>query len=112
MGPAKLRGENTIVEMVSPAQGKELKVTKVAYDNELHVNISTELGELRVLHKKTLNPISKAYVKVYAQDIRNNMHKFFKDGYTDLRGRFNFRGLSTDQLRSSKPCPCLSRRRI
>lgn len=26
--------------------------------------------------------------------------KFYKDGYTDLRGRFNYASLNTDQLKS------------
>jgi hypothetical protein len=101
--PAKLRGENTIVVMSSMQEdGTELKTTKVAYDNNLTVNIATEKGELRVLDLKANTPIAMAYVKVYAQNIHNNKHSFFKDGYTDVRGRFDFRALSTDQLRSSK----------
>ena len=26
------------------------------------------------------------------------MHKFYKDGYTDLRGRFDYTSLSTNEL--------------
>merc|ERR1712039_901127 len=70
--------------------------------NEIKVHVSREIGELRVLHSKTNEPIEKAYCKVYAQNIRDDSIAFYKDGYTDVRGRFDYRFLSTDQLRSSK----------
>jgi hypothetical protein len=41
--------------------------------------------------------VSKAYVKVYAR-LRNGEIRFFKDGYTDLRGKFDYASLnSTEQ---------------
>ena len=39
----------------------------------------------------------KAYVKVYAQ-MADGQVKFYKDGYTDLRGRFDYASLSTNDL--------------
>jgi len=101
--PAKLRGENTIVQMKSRiSDSQDLNVVKVAYDNQIDVNISSSLGQLRVLHQDTKEPIGAAYVKVYAQSCEDRSVSFFKDGYTDVRGRFDFNSLSTDQLRSTK----------
>jgi hypothetical protein len=37
--------------------------------------------------------LSKAYVKVYAK-LKNGTLRFFKDGYTDLRGRFDYASLN------------------
>jgi hypothetical protein len=37
--------------------------------------------------------VSKAYVKVYAR-LSNGTVRFFKDGYTDLRGRFDYASLN------------------
>ena len=37
------------------------------------------------------------YVKVYAQ-MQDGSVKFYKDGYTDLRGRFDFGSLNTNEL--------------
>ena len=37
--------------------------------------------------------MSKAYVKVYAR-LKNGTVRFFKDGYTDLRGRFDYASLN------------------
>ena len=41
--------------------------------------------------------MAKAYVKVYAQS-NSGVSKFYKDGYTDLRGRFDYASLSTNEL--------------
>lgn len=101
--PEKLRGENTIVQMKTKlSDAEDLVVVKVAYDNQITVNISSVLGELRVLHRSTKDPVSAAYVKVYAQSREDGSVGFYKDGYTDIRGRFDFRSLSTDQVRSTK----------
>lgn len=96
--PEVLRGENTIIEMIA---GDQI-VTKVNYDNEIEVQISTETGLLRVLHSKQMKPIPKAYCKVMAQRVTDGKPVFYKDGYTDIRGVFDYRFLSTDQIRSSK----------
>jgi hypothetical protein len=100
--PEILRDENTIVEMITETKDGPMKVTKVAYDNEIDVNISFQYGQLRVLHKETRDPMSKAYVKVYGQNLADDSVVFFKDGYTDIRGRFDYRTLSTDQLRGTR----------
>lgn len=101
--PEIFQRENVIVEMITPtSNGGEIKVTKVAYDNEIDVTVSRAVGEVRVLHRETRDPIPQAYCKVYAQNIRDDSISFFKDGYTDIRGRFDFRTLSTDQLRGSR----------
>lgn len=96
--PDVLQGQNTIVEMIAG----DLVVCKVNYDNEIDVQVSTDVGELRVLNSRTGRPIERAYCKVHAQNIRDGSSEFYKDGYTDIRGRFDYRFLSTDQLRSSK----------
>merc|ERR1711972_1275611 len=75
---------------------------KLRGDNKIDVNISSALGQLRVLHRETKEPVGAAYVKVYAQSKEDRSISFFKDGYTDIRGRFDFNSLSTDQLRSTK----------
>ena len=46
---------------------------------------------------KTRKPLSKAYLKVYSRD-RDGSVKFYKDGYTDLRGKFDYASLNTSQL--------------
>ena len=41
--------------------------------------------------------LSKVYVKVYAK-MKNGQVQFFKDGYTDLRGRFDYTSLNTNEI--------------
>jgi len=96
--PEDLRDTNTIVEMISG----DIKVTKVSYDHDLVVQVSSATGQLRVLSKKTNKPLPRAYCKVYAQSMSDHKKKFYKDGYTDVLGRFDFRTLSTDALQSSR----------
>ena len=46
-------------------------------------------------------PLAGAYVKVYAKDASGHEIQFHKDGYTDLRGAFDYASISTDS--SFKP---------
>jgi hypothetical protein len=50
-----------------------------------------------VTHSGTGQPLAKVYVKAYAQ-MQDGSVRFFKDGYTDLRGRFEYTSLSTNEL--------------
>ena len=54
-------------------------------------------GQIKVTHQTTGKPVTKSYVKVYAQ-MSDGQVKFYKDGYTDLRGRFDYASLSTNNL--------------
>ena len=54
-------------------------------------------GQLRVLHEKTNKPVAKVYVKVYAR-LKGGAVKFYKDGFTDLRGRFDYSSLNSNTL--------------
>ena len=46
---------------------------------------------------KTGKAMPKTYVKVYARGTDGRV-RFYKDGYTDLRGRFEYASLSTNDL--------------
>jgi hypothetical protein len=50
-----------------------------------------------VRNEESGKPLSKTYVKVYAK-MKGGEVKFFKDGYTDLRGKFDYVSLNTDEL--------------
>jgi len=66
------------------------------YANDLEVQLVEQYGRLQVRHAKTGQPLSKVYVKVYAKTPQGA--KFFKDGYTDLRGKFDYTSLNTDDI--------------
>ena len=87
----------------SPVNAFEGGKTRTAayYSHSLVVQMMENFGQLKVTHAKTGKALSKVYVKVYAQ-MANGQSEFYKDGYTDLRGRFDYTSLNTDQLNSVK----------
>jgi len=105
--PEKYRGRNSIIECVAvDEEGTEVRAVHAINDNSFAVQFDREnaLGQCRVVYnnkkdKDTFKkPITGAYCKVYSRDAVSGEHSFFKDGYTDIRGRFAYRALSTDQL--------------
>lgn len=70
------------------------------FSTSLTVSISEAMGELKVVDPN-LKALTKVYVKCFAK-FNDESVKFYKDGYTDLRGKFNYVSLNTDQLNSIK----------
>lgn len=70
------------------------------FSTSLVVTISELFGELKVCNKE-LKTLSKVYVKCYAE-LTDGTTKFYKDGYTDLRGKFNYIAINTDLLKRVK----------
>jgi hypothetical protein len=90
--PTEYQASNVIVEVIGGG-----KTTSTAvYANELKTILSDSMGLLTVRHEKTGKPLPKVYVKVYA-DTADGV-KFFKDGYTDLRGKFDYASVSSTGL--------------
>jgi 5-hydroxyisourate hydrolase-like protein (transthyretin family) len=63
----------------------------------LDAQVVENYGHVRVTDKQAGRPLSKVYVKVYAL-MNDGRIKFFKDGYTDIRGRFDYTSLNTNEL--------------
>jgi hypothetical protein len=91
--PEKLLTKNVMVEIVGAGQTK----SQAYYANSLNVQLVENYGQLTVLSDKTSKPLPKAYVKVYAK-MQDGRVKFYKDGYTDLRGKFDYTSLNTNEL--------------
>lgn len=91
--PAALRGANLVVEAVAPGLRRALTV----YAHDLATQLAHQYGQLRVLRAADQAPLPATYVKVYARHAGGAV-RFYKDGYTDLRGRFDYATLSTDDL--------------
>ena len=79
--------------MVAEGQRKTVPI----YSNQLRVNVVDRYGRLEVRDQEEGDPLSKTYVKVYSR-MRDGSVRFYKDGYTDLRGKFDYVGLSTNDL--------------
>ena len=91
--PARFNNENVLVEVV----GGGVRRSQAYFANSLTLQIVENYGQLQVTHSETRAPLAKVYVKVYAR-MRDGEVAFFKDGYTDLRGRFDYTSLSTNEL--------------
>jgi len=72
-------------------------VTKVKphFSHNLFTKVVQKLGFIKVCSKNTGKPLSKTYIKVFAK-LADGSIVFYKDGYTDLRGKFNYIALSSD----------------
>ncbi|MCA9147917.1 MAG: hypothetical protein KDA92_01395 [Planctomycetales bacterium] len=91
--PAALQNKNVLIEV--EAAGK--RVAQPYYSNLLNVQISDAYGQLRVTREGETKPLSTVYCKVYAR-LQDGRTVFYKDGYTDLRGRFDYATVSTNML--------------
>jgi hypothetical protein len=61
----------------------------------LDVKLLESAGQLAVTAQGSTTPLPKVYVKVFAR-LPDGQVRFHKDGYTDLRGRFDYASLSDD----------------
>jgi hypothetical protein len=91
--PAEFAAKNVMIEALAAGVRK----TQVYYANTLKVQMIETYGQLVVTHAETKKPVPGTYVKVYAR-MADNQVKFLKDGYTDLRGRFDYVSLNTNEL--------------
>ena len=91
--PEAFRAKNVMVEAVAAG----LRKAQAYYANTLKVQLVEAYGQVIVTHAETGKPVPGAYVKVYAR-LAGGAVKFLKDGYTDLRGRFDYASLNTNEL--------------
>jgi hypothetical protein len=91
--PVEYRSKNVIVEIVAQGQRKVI----ASYAHSLLVKVVHQYGQVQVMERGAGTPVVKAYVKVYARGRAGEVN-FYKDGYTDLRGRFDYATLSTDDI--------------
>ncbi|MFO0546924.1 MAG: hypothetical protein U0271_00985 [Polyangiaceae bacterium] len=91
--PDALARENLVIEAVSGAR----RAAIVRYANDLALEAAAPLGRVRVRRASTGAPLPRVYVKAFAR-LRGGSVAFYKDGYTDLVGWFDYATLSTDDL--------------
>ena len=91
--PERFHSSNVMVEIV--ANG--IRKSQAYYANTLAVQMIENYGQVRVTDQAKGKALSKTYVKVYGK-LANGQVRFYKDGYTDLRGRFDYVSLNTGEL--------------
>ena len=98
--PANIQNESLYIELlyVSNNNSKTEYLDYIPF--KLDYNLNTEYGILRILDPIEKRPVPKIYVKCFA--MYNSGAKFYKDGYTDLRGSFDYVSLNTDKLTDIK----------
>lgn len=67
--------------------------TALYYGGDITSYVSESYGQLQTSSAASKRPVSTAYVKVYAKYPDGSV-KFYKDGYTDSRGRFDYASVS------------------
>ena len=93
--PEALRKENLLVEAVADDAG--LRRAKPYFADAPAIRLVERYGQLRAARAADGQPLAGAYVKVYARG-RDGTVAFYKDGYTDLRGVFDYATLSAGGL--------------
>jgi hypothetical protein len=84
---------NLVIEL----NGADKQQFKTFYGNALKVVILESYGELKVTHKETGVALPKVYVKVFSQN-SGGKTEFYRDGYTDIRGKFEYAQASGESL--------------
>ncbi len=90
--PGEFTKANVLVEVI----GAGKRQTQAYHANTLKLTLTETYGRLETRDVSTDKPLPKAYVKVYAK-LNNGTVRFFKDGYTDLRGRFDYASLNAPE---------------
>ncbi len=91
--PEEYHNRNLLIEVVADGVTR----SQPYFSNSLTVQMSENYGQLKVTDTKSGKPMPKTYVKCYAK-MQDGRTLFYKDGYTDLRGRFDYSSLSTNEL--------------
>jgi len=89
--PEEFAKANVLVEVVAAGQRK----AQAYHANTLALTLAENYGRIE-LRDQGAKPVPKAYVKVYAR-LHNGTVRFFKDGYTDLRGKFDYASLNSSE---------------
>lgn len=89
--PERLRQQSVRIEV----RGGGLLRSQTWFRNELAVRFLESHGQVAVAEPGTDRPLPKVYVKVFAK-LPSGQVRFHKDGYTDLRGRFDYASVSDD----------------
>ncbi len=90
--PDDLARQNVMIQVV----GGPLNRTATYFSNSLDVRMMENYGQLSVRQRGVQRGYGGVYVKVYARRVDGRV-RFYKDGYTDLRGRFDYASVSGDQ---------------
>lgn len=87
--PNDLKKQNLVIEINS----QDTQIFKTFYQSDLKVQVNEKYGELRV-YNQTGKPLPQVYVKVFSKN-NSGQELFYRDGYTDIRGKFEYANCSS-----------------
>ncbi|MCC6694784.1 MAG: hypothetical protein IT365_04040, partial [Candidatus Hydrogenedentes bacterium] len=91
--PAEFASSHVAIEV----EAGGISRSAIRYASGLVAQLTEAYGQVHVADAVNLRPLSKVYVKVFAR-MQGGETVFFRDGYTDLRGRFDYASTSTLNL--------------
>jgi hypothetical protein len=94
--PSAWRDQDLLIEVA--AGGLRRSVTRLS--TALRVHVAEHAGRLSVQRRDDGDLLPGCYIKVYSRQ-RDGQVVFYKDGYSDLRGSFDYLALNTDELDAS-----------
>ncbi len=90
--PDNLVRRNVLVEATAGGKTRAMPY----YASAMDVKLTENYGQIRVADAVTGKALPRVYVKTYVR-LADGTVKFHKDGYTDLRGRFDYASVSTPE---------------
>lgn len=90
--PEDLKKANIVIEINS----QDIQIFKTFYQSDLKVQVNEKFGELRV-YAQNGRPLPQVYVKVFSKN-KSGQELFFRDGYTDIRGKFEYANSTSSAL--------------
>ena len=94
--PHELKNKNFYIEISSD----KIKENDIYNSSLLKYSIIELIGEIKVLTPE-LKPMHKVYMKCFCETNSGNI-LFYKDGFTDLRGKFDYVSLNNDLINDVK----------
>jgi hypothetical protein len=91
--PSDLQNENLMIEAVAGG----IRSTATYTANRMDVQVIENYGQVQVAEEGSGKRLAKVYVKVYARR-SGGAAVFYKDGYTDLRGLFDYASLTSEEI--------------
>jgi len=90
--PAEFANKNVLIEVTGGGKSR----TVAYYATAMTVTVIENYGQLKAANTADGKALGKVYVKVYAK-LADGSVKFHKDGYTDLRGKFDYASVNTPE---------------
>uniref|UniRef100_K3X8S1 Uncharacterized protein n=1 Tax=Globisporangium ultimum (strain ATCC 200006 / CBS 805.95 / DAOM BR144) TaxID=431595 RepID=K3X8S1_GLOUD len=100
--PQELQGQQMMVRVQEATKSREIEsvaapidVVRPYFNSSLQVEVMKQSGMVQVFHRGL--PVSRCYVKVYSK-VSSSSAQFYKDGYTDLLGKFDYVGINGELI--------------